>query len=104
VVGDVGSISKEVYGIPDNPRFVYLSVSDQMELFPTLSEVIPWNHYGRKNIGYIYAIKSGAKRIWDFDDDTLGVVNINGTLPPNTIYTIIAYRIYIIDTIITYIN
>ena len=78
VVGDVRSMSKEVYGIPDNPRFVYLSVSDQLALFPKVSEMIPWNHYGRKNIGYIYAIKSGAKRIWDFDDDILGIPDIKG--------------------------
>ena len=30
---------------------------------------IPWNHFGRKNVGYIYAILHGARMIWDFDDD-----------------------------------
>ena len=30
---------------------------------------IPLNHFGRKNIGYLYAIYHGAKEIFDFDDD-----------------------------------
>lgn len=30
---------------------------------------LPWNHFGRKNIGYLYAILHGANIIWDFDDD-----------------------------------
>ena len=38
--------------------------------FP-LVDVLPWNHFGRKNIGYIYAIHHGAQIIWDFDDDNI---------------------------------
>ena len=65
-----------VTGIKEkNNLFVYLSLHDQDEIFPRLSSAIPRNHFARKNIGYMYAIKHGAKIIWDFDDD-----NIN--LPP----------------------
>ena len=32
---------------------------------------LPWNHFGRKNIGYLYAISMGAKTIFDFDDDNM---------------------------------
>ena len=32
---------------------------------------IPWNHFGRKNLGYLVAIARGAQVIWDFDDDNL---------------------------------
>ena len=32
---------------------------------------LPWNTFGRKNVGYLYAISQGAKVIWDFDDDNL---------------------------------
>ena len=31
----------------------------------------PYNHYARKNIGYIYAIRNGAEEILDTDDDNI---------------------------------
>ena len=43
---------------------------DMAKTFP-LVDVLPWNHFGRKNIGYIYAIHHGAQIIWDFDDDNI---------------------------------
>lgn len=49
----------------------FLSESLQMKMAvgdPFVSNT-PWNHFGRKNIGYLYAIKHGAKIIFDFDDD-----------------------------------
>jgi len=30
---------------------------------------LPWNHFGRKNLGYLFAIHHGAKVIYDTDDD-----------------------------------
>jgi hypothetical protein len=30
---------------------------------------LPWDHFGRKNVGYLFAIAAGAEQIWDFDDD-----------------------------------
>ena len=52
-------------------RIVYLSSEDQLNLGAALPfiNVIPWNSFARKNIGYLYAITHGAKYIWDFDDD-----------------------------------
>jgi len=32
---------------------------------------IPYKHFARKNIGYLYAIRHGAKFIFDFDDDNI---------------------------------
>ena len=32
---------------------------------------LPWNSFGRKNVGYLYAISQGAKVIFDFDDDNI---------------------------------
>lgn len=29
--------------------------------------MLPWGHFGRKNIGYLFAIQHGAKRVWDTD-------------------------------------
>lgn len=49
----------------------YLSIDNQNELSFSLTNHIPLNHFGRKNIGYIYAIKHGASVIWDTDDDNM---------------------------------
>lgn len=35
------------------------------------AQSIPWNHFGRKNLGYLYAVSQGATVIWDFDDDNM---------------------------------
>lgn len=53
----------------------YLSVNDQERLFPALSKVLPYNHYCRKNIGYLYAIKNGAECILETDDDNIPLTN-----------------------------
>ena len=42
-----------------------------MELGYDLVDVCPYNHYTRKNIGYLYAIQHGADVIYDTDDDNL---------------------------------
>ena len=31
--------------------------------------LLPWQNFGRKNVGYLFAIAKGARVIWDFDDD-----------------------------------
>ncbi|XP_060066965.1 uncharacterized protein LOC132547214 [Ylistrum balloti] len=58
-------------------RVKYLSVEEQSFLYPLLSDIIPFNHFGRKNIGYMYAIHHKAKFIWDFDDDNDGTVDLD---------------------------
>ena len=65
--------------LPANEIIVFLSTDDQDGTFPLLSKAIPWNHIGRKNIGYMYAIKHSAEKIWDFDDDNVDVVPTNIT-------------------------
>jgi hypothetical protein len=55
----------------DRPNFIFLTPKDQEELshhLPIVS-LLPWNHFGRKNVGYLYAILHGAQVVWDFDDD-----------------------------------
>lgn len=49
----------------------YLSIEKQIDLFPELANVLPLNHYGRKNMGYLYAMKMGADRIVETDDDNI---------------------------------
>jgi len=53
------------------PNVTYLSVADQEAAGFRLSEKLPFNHYGRKMIGYLHAIKGGAQVIIDTDDDNI---------------------------------
>lgn len=45
----------------------YLSIEEQEYLFPYMS--LPYNHYSRKMIGYLYAMREGAEVIAETDDD-----------------------------------
>lgn len=49
----------------------YLGVEDQMALSPSFANAIPFNHYGRKMLGYVYALQQGADIIIDTDDDNI---------------------------------
>ncbi len=49
----------------------FLSVEVQEQLPYKIIPLLPWNHYCRKNIGYLYAIEHGAKIIYETDDDNL---------------------------------
>lgn len=48
---------------------MYLSPEQQAGLGFEVLRYIPWNHFGRKSIGFLVAIKNGAEIIYDFDDD-----------------------------------
>lgn len=49
----------------------YLSVDDQQHIGEHLKTVLPYNHYCRKMMGYLYAIQQGAEYIIDTDDDNI---------------------------------
>jgi glycosyltransferase involved in cell wall biosynthesis len=49
----------------------YLNTDKQVELSSALANAIPFNHYGRKMIGYVYAMQQGADVIIDTDDDNI---------------------------------
>ena len=53
------------------PNVTYLSVADQEAAGFRMSEKLPFNHYGRKMIGYLHAIREGAHLIIDTDDDNI---------------------------------
>ena len=64
---------------------IYLTVERQRALHFRIMEHLPWRHFGRKNVGFLYAIANGAKIIYDTDDDnrlkeavipTLGAVDV----------------------------
>lgn len=54
------------------PRVKYLSPAEQEAVAPAFVHMLPWNHFGRKNVGFLYAIQQGAQRVWDFDDVRVG--------------------------------
>jgi hypothetical protein len=47
----------------------FLTIHDQLELAFELAPKLPENHYVRKNLGYLVAIKSGAPFLYETDDD-----------------------------------
>lgn len=49
----------------------YLNTDAQIALSSSLANAIPYNHYGRKMIGYVYAMQQGADIIIDTDDDNI---------------------------------
>lgn len=68
LVGDKKTPSIETS--PDS-NITYLSVEEQRELGFRYYDCCPFNHYSRKNLGYLYAIKQNAKLIADADDDNI---------------------------------
>jgi len=53
------------------PRVTYLSPERQQQISKKFSELLPWDSYTRKNIGYLYAITQGARVIYESDDDNI---------------------------------
>lgn len=49
----------------------YLSPKKQQDLEYEVTSGLPWNHYCRKNIGYLHAVRKGAEVIVDTDDDNI---------------------------------
>jgi hypothetical protein len=52
------------------PNVVFLSVNDENNIW-LLNKKLPFNHYSRKMLGYLFAIKNGATVIIDTDDDNI---------------------------------
>ena len=82
VIGD--KKGPKEYDFPTNvgKNIFFLSAELQKEIKG--SEFIsnfPWGSFGRKNIGYLYAIQHGAKVIWDFDDDNMMNFWLTGASP-----------------------
>lgn len=53
----------------NHPNTEYLSVEKQQSIGRHLNKVLPYNHYCRKMIGYLYAMQNNASCIIDTDDD-----------------------------------
>lgn len=50
---------------------VFLSIEDQRKEFPFMADMLAENTYVRKMFGYLYAIRRGAKVIFETDDDNI---------------------------------
>ena len=55
----------------ESPNTTFLSVADQEKAGFSLSTKLPFNHYGRKMMGYLHAISAGTEFIVDTDDDNI---------------------------------
>lgn len=66
VVGDMKSPA--TFNLPGCD---FYSVDRQREVSSTLAELLPFNHYARKNLGYLAAKRNGAEIIIETDDDNL---------------------------------
>lgn len=49
----------------------YLSVDAQKKMFGAYADLLPYRHYCRKNLGYLYALSQGADYILETDDDNI---------------------------------
>lgn len=49
----------------------------------SIVKVLPWNHFGRKNLGYLFAVHHGARVIYDTDDDN--ELLLDSELPESTL-------------------
>lgn len=58
----------------------FLPVAKQRDLYGELAELIPYRHYCRKNLGYLFAIEHGADLILDTDDDNIPLDNFGNGL------------------------
>ena len=68
IVGDLKTPHKKYLNIKN---ITYLTPDMQKKIAPKLSRLIGWNCIQRRNIGYIYAKKNGAKLIASVDDDNI---------------------------------
>ncbi|XP_064631677.1 uncharacterized protein LOC135489968 [Lineus longissimus] len=55
--------------VPSFPNLIFLDVAWQERCPYHICQHIPWNHFSRKNIGFMYAVANGAKWIYDTDND-----------------------------------
>ncbi len=71
-----------------HPNVVYLdgTAQNRMSERYKLITYLPWDHIGRKNVGYLYAIEHGARTVWDINDGVVlnNYTNTHGlpTVPP----------------------
>jgi len=53
------------------PNVKILTIEEQETLPLQTVKWLRWNHYARKNLGYLYAIMNGAQLLYETDDDNI---------------------------------
>ena len=53
----------------------YFSINKQITLNFRTAKLLPENHYSRKNLGYLIAIKNKSNKIYETDDDNIPLKN-----------------------------
>jgi hypothetical protein len=53
----------------------FLSVPNQEASDFTISRLLPWNHYARKNLGYLVSMQKKTEWIYETDDDNIPLSN-----------------------------
>ena len=77
IVGDTKTPSNYLTpALRDNPRVVFIPHdatvdSPRGDAVGDYIRSVPFKHFARKNIGFLYAIRHGADHIFDFDDDNI---------------------------------
>lgn len=74
LIGDKKSPKWDKDKLPRNVH--YFSIEDQNSRWPKLSKLIPLNHYGRKNLAYLWAIENGVEILLDTDDDNFSELDV----------------------------
>ena len=75
-------------GFAMNEMVHFLSVEEQEKWGESGGAVgafvraVPWRHFARKNLGYLYAIQRGAEVVFDFDDDNILDLSVDGKVVP----------------------
>lgn len=92
----------------DRSHLVYLTVEEQEKLTYRIMKLVPWNHFARKNIGFLYAIEHGAKQIFDLDDDNelISVKDILGQVfdTKKKAYDVVKTQQYVTNPYMIYLN
>lgn len=87
IVGDYKTPKDFIDGngkLRDNDSVFYFDMAEQKVWGKLPGEVgafvtaLPYNHFARKNFGFLFAILHGAKFIYDFDDDNYVKKGVNG--------------------------
>jgi hypothetical protein len=73
IVGDTQTPKDylKLAGLDNRTDVVFLSIDTQRELDDDFVRLMPVRSFARKNIGYLYAIRHGARVVFDFDDDNI---------------------------------
>ncbi len=74
IVGDTKTPHKKYQYLECLGNIVYLGPKEQEKIFPILSDLIPKNHYARKNLGYLYAMINNFDIIYETDDDNIPIL------------------------------